>query len=390
MQALHYGSMRPLRVYGWVAVIVVGLTVLIVGVAAHQVSAPSLQPAGAGRAVGQVGGSHAASTPVASAAGAGSVTPAARIGPAATATAIPVAAAAPAPRVTITRVRTADGSVVTVATFHGPVQYALHNGSQDPGPAAAGLVRAGPAVTGAERKRLLAAFNGGFKLAAGAGGYEQEGHVISPLQQGLASLVIDRSGHARIGVWGRGMPAPGEAIYSVRQNLQPLVMNGQPTSAAADWGLWGATLGGGAYVARSALGQDVSGDLIYAASMSTIPADLANALARSGARIAMELDINPEWVQLDTARGAGGPLTAEVPGQTRPAGQYLEGWIRDFITVLAPLPPAAAPLPPSKRLRPLGGQSPCRSRRQDRAAAQLGFGDRAQVDLVGTVERVHR
>ena len=308
-------------------------------------------------AVGEVGGGHATSTPAASAAGVRLVTPAARTAPAATVTASPVAAAAPAPRVTITRVRTADGSVVTVATFRGPVQYVLHNGSQDPGPAAAGLVRAGPAVSGYERKRLLAAFNGGFKLTAGAGGYEQEGHVISPLHRGLVSLMIDRSGRARIVVWGRGVPAPGEAIYSVRQNLQPLVLNGQPTAAAADWGLWGATLGGGAYVARSALGQDASGDLVYAASISTIPADLAHALARSGARIAMELDINPEWVQLDTARRAGGPLTAEVPGQTRPASQYLEGWTRDFITVLAPLTPAVPPLPPSKRLRPLGGQS---------------------------------
>jgi hypothetical protein len=104
--------------------------------------------------------------------------------------------------------------------------------------------------------------------------------------------VIDCSGHARIGVWVHGVPAPGEAVYSVRQNLSPLVMNGQPALAAADWRLWGATLGGGEYVARSALGQDASGDLIYAASMSTTPADLAAALARRGARIAMELDIS--------------------------------------------------------------------------------------------------
>ena len=309
-------------------------------------------PSAATPAAGQVGGGHAAGTPATSAARAGSATPAARTGPAATATASPAAAAVPAARVTISRVRTADGSVVTVATFRGPVQYVLHNGSQDPGPAAAGLVRAGPAVTGAERKRLLAAFNGGFKLAAGAAGYEQEGHVISPLRQGLASLVIDRSGRTRIGIWDSGVPAPGEAIYSVRQNLQPLVMNGRPTAAAADWGLWGATLGGGEYVARSAVGQDISGDLIYAASMSTTPADLAAALARSGARIAMELDINPEWVQLDTARRAGGPLTAAVPGQLRPADQYLAGWTRDFFTVLAPSAGPRATPPVSRQFRP--------------------------------------
>jgi hypothetical protein len=235
--------------------------------------------------------------------------------------------------VTVTTTRTADGAVVTVAVFRGPLTYVLHNGSEDPGEVP-GLP--GPAVRGAERRRLMAAFNGGFKLSAGVGGYEQNGHVISPLRYGLASLVIDRSGRGRIGIWGHGVPAPGEAVYSVRQNLPPLVQYGRPTAIAADWGLWGATLGGGEYVARSALGQDAAGRLIYAASMSASPADLAVALIQAGARTGMELDINPEWVQLDVASWPGGPLRAAVSGQYRPADQFLVGWARDFIAVLAP------------------------------------------------------
>lgn len=267
-------------------------------------------------------------------AGAASATRAAR-------TLTPRPAPAPAPKpvvphVAIVRVRTADGSVVTVAAFRGPVRYVLHNGSSDPGWAAAQAgVTAGPVIGSAERKQLLAAFNGGFKLSAGAGGYEQEGHVISPLLTGYASLIIDRSGRARIALWGYGAPAPGEEVYSVRQNLQLLVEHGQPTPAAADWYEWGATLGGGEYVARSAVGEDSSGDLLFAGSMSASPEDLAQALAERGARIGMELDINPEWVQLDVAPSPGGPLTAELPGQNRPADQYLWGWTRDFITVLA-------------------------------------------------------
>jgi hypothetical protein len=235
--------------------------------------------------------------------------------------------------VTVTTVRLKDGSRVTVARFSGPVTYVLHDGSEDPG-LAAGRVKAGPAVRGAERRRLLAAFNGGFKLSAGAGGYEQEGHVAAALRRGLASLVIDRSGRARIGVWGHGVPAAGEAVYSVRQNLTPLVLSGKLTPAAADWSVWGATLGGGEFVARSALGQDAEGDLEYAASMSASPADLATALARAGAQVAMELDINPEWVQLDVSRRPGGPLRVAIPGQNRPANQFLDGWARDFIAVL--------------------------------------------------------
>jgi hypothetical protein len=114
-----------------------------------------------------------------------------------------------------------------------------------------------------------------------------------------------------------------------------LVEHGRPTPAAADSSVWGATLGGGAYVARSAVGEDAAGDLLYAGSASAVPEDLAVALARHGARIAMELDINPEWVQLDTASRPGGPLHAEIPGQSRPAGQFVQGWTRDYFTVLA-------------------------------------------------------
>jgi hypothetical protein len=88
-------------------------------------------------------------------------------------------------------------------------------------------------------------------------------------------------------------------------------------------------------VARSALGENAAGDLIYAGAMSATPADLAAALVHAGARTAMELDINPEWVQLDVAPRPGRGLRAVIPGQVRPADQYLVGWTRDFITVLA-------------------------------------------------------
>ena len=275
----------------------------------------------------------ACSSPVASA-------PAPSSSPAAARTTVTTPSATPTPTptptppaVTVSTMRMKDGSRVTVAVFSGPVTFVLHDGSEDPG-LAAGRVKAGPAVRGAERGRLLAAFNGGFKLSAGAGGYEQDGHVAAALRRGIASLVIDRSGRARIGVWGHGVPGRGEAVYSVRQNLTPLVLNGKPTPAAADWSVWGATLGGGEFVARSALGQGADGDLEYAASMSASPADLAVALTRAGARVAMELDINPEWVQLDVARRPGGPLRAAIKGQARPANQFLEGWARDFVTVL--------------------------------------------------------
>ena len=239
-------------------------------------------------------------------------------------------------RVAVSQARTADGSRITVVAFTGSVTYVLHNGSADPGKLLAAQVAAGPRITGASRATLLAAFNGGFMMKSLAGGYEQEGHVARPLRAGLASLVIDKSGRARIGVWGAGVPVPGEDVYSVRQNLWPLVSGGEPTAQSARWWRWGGTIGHQEYVARSALGENAAGGLLYAASMSTSPADLARALAGAGAVTAMELDINPEWIQLDAASRPGGPLKAEIPGQHRPANQYLTGWTRDFVAVLAP------------------------------------------------------
>jgi hypothetical protein len=68
--------------------------------------------------------------------------------------------------------------------------------------------------------------------------------------------------------------------------------------------------------------------------MDALPADLADALVSVGAVNGMELDINPEWVQLASAATPGGPLAPGIPGQNRPGDQYQVGWTRDFVTVL--------------------------------------------------------
>ncbi|MGH9101807.1 MAG: hypothetical protein ACRDYD_02310 [Acidimicrobiales bacterium] len=229
-----------------------------------------------------------------------------------------------------------DGAHVTVVRFHQALtRFDLHVGTQDPPTGGSALPpEAGPTVAATERPLLLAAFNGGFKSSTGSGGFEVGGHVLLPLVAGDASLVVDAGGSAHVGVWGQDLPLPGEQVVSVRQNLPPLVSGSRPSPTVTDVPAWGATLGGGAEVARSALGEDGSGSILYAGSMLALPSDLADALVASGARSAMELDINPEWVQADTASSPGGQLVAAVPGQVRPADQYLSGWTRDFVTVL--------------------------------------------------------
>jgi hypothetical protein len=234
-------------------------------------------------------------------------------------------------------VTNADGSQITVARFHaGQVRFALHVGSQDP-PMGAAIVgsEAGSSVTTTEGELLLAAFNGGFKVASGSGGFEVDNQVLRPLMAGRASFVIDTDGSGHIGVWGQSVPAPGERVLSVRQNLQPLITGAQLSPQITTISAWGSTFGNESAPARSSLGVDAQGDIVYAASMSALPVDLGDALLAVGAVTAMQLDINPEWVQLALAPSAGGPLVAGVPGQHRPADQYLVGWTRDFVTVLA-------------------------------------------------------
>jgi hypothetical protein len=230
-----------------------------------------------------------------------------------------------------------SGGAVTVIRFRaGRVQFALHVGSQDP-PVGTAVIppNAGAAIGPQETPLLLGAFNGGFKMTAGAGGFEVNGQVLSPLVAGDASLVIDANGSAHIGVWGQSVPTSGEQVVSVRQNLPPLVSGGAPNPTVGDAYAWGAMLGPGPAVPRSALGEDASGNILYAAGMSLVPSDLAAGLVDAGAVEAMELDINPEWVQAVAAQGPGAPLAAMIPGQNRPADQYQAGWNRDFVTVLA-------------------------------------------------------
>ena len=230
-----------------------------------------------------------------------------------------------------------DGASVTLVRFHaGTYRLDFHLGSSDPpGASTAATALDGDAVSVAERPHLIAAFNGGFKTDTGSGGVEADGHVFVPLVTGDASLVVDANGAARVGVWGQGLPAPGEHVVSVRQNLTPLISNGALSPQIGNVAAWGAELYGVTNTARSAIGTDPSGNLVYAASMGALPVDLATALSDAGVTNAMELDINPYWIQGDVAAHPGGPLQAAIPGQQRPADTYLAGWTRDFFAVLA-------------------------------------------------------
>ena len=228
--------------------------------------------------------------------------------------------------------RTASG-IALLCFSQRYVELHLHSGTVDAGTSG---WRFGPSVAGSEARRLLAAFNGGFKLSTGSGGFESYGRVAVPLRRGAGSIVTYSDGTTDVGSWRSEVPARGKAAVSVRQNLSLLIDHGVPASNLGCLACWGATLGGVADPARAALGIASDGNLIWAAGEHTTVSALSSALVHARVERAVELDINPEWVAGYLYAHRGGPPApvTVLNGQTGIPGEFLSPWSRDFFTVV--------------------------------------------------------
>jgi hypothetical protein len=226
----------------------------------------------------------------------------------------------------------------------------LYSGSKSPG---GGPYQFTAPIEPAQAATLVAAFNGGFMMIAAQGGYYTEGRTVVPLIAGAASLVIYANGSVTVGAWGTDVSMASDVV-AVRQNLIPLVANGQPTAQAAspDWQAWGATCGAtscSAAVAgienqwRSGAGVTAAGALVYCAGPDLTPLQLAQVLVRAGVIRGMELDINPNWPVFATYNPStsNGPATPSNGSSLQPSGMqtaatfFDPAWARDFITMSA-------------------------------------------------------
>ena len=229
-----------------------------------------------------------------------------------------------------------SGAGVALMSFNQRlVGLALHSGTVDAGSSG---WRFGPSVGGHERARLIAAFNGGFKLDTGSGGFMAGRRVAVPLRAGLASIVTYADGYTDIGAWHRQLPAAGRPVASVRQNLTLLIDHGAAAGTADCVSCWGATLGGVPNPARSALGITARGNLIWAGGEHLTVSQLVDTLLAARVLRAVELDINPEWVAGYFYRHRHGSTVSRVqvvPGQTGIPGSFLTPYSRDFFTVVA-------------------------------------------------------
>jgi hypothetical protein len=197
----------------------------------------------------------------------------------------------------------------------------------------------GYSVPSSARSGLVAVFNAGFKTADSHGGWWTTQSPAVPLVDGRASVVIDRGGVARVGVWNKtGRMNPN--VVAVRQNLDLVITGGRIVNGlSSNWqGRWGSTRSQFQYTWRSGLGTDARGNLIYVAGQGLTLATLAAAMQQAGIVEGMELDIHAAMVSFDIEYPAGhSTVTSKrlLNSMTSPADRYLVDDQRDFFYVVA-------------------------------------------------------
>ena len=196
----------------------------------------------------------------------------------------------------------------------------------------------GYSVPARDYSRLVATFNGGFKMHDSHGGWWTKESNAVPLVDGRASAVIDRNGVVHIGEWNKTVRM-SQDVVAVRQNLDPVIVGGQIVDGLTGNanGRWGSVRSQFQFTWRSGLGTDAAGNLIYVAGQGLTLATLANAMRQAGIQEGMELDIHAAMVSFDIEHPQGSTVSSKrlIESMTSPADRYLIDDQRDFFYVVA-------------------------------------------------------
>jgi hypothetical protein len=187
---------------------------------------------------------------------------------------------------------------------------------------------------------LVAAFEGGFRLADSHGGMILGHRTLQALTVGSATIAIDDNGMPNIGAWGTDI-TESATLDSARQNLAPIVVDGAPapdlsTDPNRKWGFTGPA--NHSAVWRSGAGIRPDGSLVWVGGTGLTVQSLAETLVRAGAIRGMQLDINQEWVQMNTySAGTDGRVHGRrlLAGMEHTDDRWLSEDTRDFIAVFA-------------------------------------------------------
>jgi len=184
--------------------------------------------------------------------------------------------------------------------------------------------------------RMVAAFNGGFLLKDGVGGYYADHRMVRPLVSNLAAFEITADGRLAVGAWGRDLQLTSKTVV-VRQNLRLLVDHGRSQTSTSDGPrTWGIANGGLWTANRSALGQLADGSLVFAYGHETRAATMAAALVQVGAQRAIALDMNKSWPGGFVYRHTAGAIVGQRvhPLQYHSPSVYYTRYTKDFVAVL--------------------------------------------------------
>jgi hypothetical protein len=197
-----------------------------------------------------------------------------------------------------------------------------------------------PSVEATRQAKLVAAFSGGFRIRDSNGGMILGHRTLQPMRVGGATFAVDDTGMPNIGAWGTDI-RNSATLDSARQSLDLILIDGAPapdltTDANRKWGFTGPK--NKSAVWRSGAGIRADGSLVWVGGDGLTVESLAETLGRAGAIRGMQLDINQEWVQLNTyAVGSNGVVHGRrlLPGMQHTGNRWLTADTRDFVAVFA-------------------------------------------------------
>jgi len=193
---------------------------------------------------------------------------------------------------------------------------------------------------------LLAAFNGGFQAQHGQFGVMYEGNIVLSGREGMGTLLLYKDGRVNLTTWDKKFYDTTE-IRSWRQNGPLLVQNGEinpdtnTTDKIKSVDYWGATVDGNAVTWRSGIGLSANKQFLYyvVGPGLTVPT-LAHVLKTAAAKEAMQLDINPYWVQFISVNVVNKQLKANPlwPDMSNYQERYLGSHTSDYFYVVSQNP----------------------------------------------------
>lgn len=219
-------------------------------------------------------------------------------------------------------------------TLWDPRQVEMHMmaGSVEPkgasGQAGPGMIPRSPELM----KRLVAALNGGFQALHGEFGMMSDGVIYLPPKPYAATVAQMRDGTTGFGTWPNDPVVP-PTIRSYRQNLTPLVMDGQINPYKRGW--WGGTPPEWEDRVTSTrtgicLTQENFVAYFYGNEIDVMP--LAQAMVQARCKYGLHLDMNPGHTGLEFYTVAP---TGTLPDFGRPFDRkweeegpvpFMDGW----------------------------------------------------------------